>query len=239
MFDIGARIKHRRQQLGFSAEKVAELVGVSPATMYRYEKNEIASMGTDKLLPIANALGVSPAYLMGWEDVPNSSPLPTNLIPASALTRKSIPLIGNVAAGEPIFAEESYDTYLDIDSDCRVDYALRVKGDSMYPTYQDGDVIYIRQQPDVSPGQVAVVLVDDSATLKHVYHDRRTGEVSLVSDNPDYPPMHYYPDDGLPIRILGVPVGFTRMYTAARNQRTLTARELESRVIRRRKSAEE
>jgi len=236
---LGDRIRVLRKQQNMTLEELGDAVGVRKSTVRKWESGEIANMRRDKIALLASALHVSPSDLMGWKDGTTAPALPTNLIPASALTRKSIPLIGNVAAGEPIFAEESYDTYLDIDGDCRVDYALRVKGDSMYPTYQDGDVIYIRQQPDVSPGQVAVVLVDDSATLKHVYHDRRTGEVSLVSDNPDYPPMHYYPDDDLPIRILGVPVGFTRMYTAARNQRTLTSRELESRAIRRRKSAEE
>lgn len=235
MASFGAALKALRLEKGYTLDELAALAGTSKQVLSRYENDQRAPK-VSAASKLASVLGVSLDALIGSTTAPA---LPTNLIPASALTRKSIPLIGNVAAGEPIFAEESYDTYLDIDSDCRVDYALRVKGDSMYPTYQDGDVIYIRQQPDVSPGQVAVVLVDDSATLKHVYHDRRIGEVSLVSDNPDYPPMHYYPDDGLPIRILGVPVGFTRMYTAARNQRTLTARELESRVIRRRKSAEE
>ena len=68
MNDIGLRIKHRRKELGYSAEKLAELVGVSPATIYRYEKNEIANMGADKLRPIADALSTPPAALMGWED---------------------------------------------------------------------------------------------------------------------------------------------------------------------------
>ena len=70
MSDIGARIKHRRKELGYSAEKLAELVGVSPATIYRYEKNEI-NMGADKLQPIADALSTTPAALMGWDDEPD------------------------------------------------------------------------------------------------------------------------------------------------------------------------
>ena len=67
MNDVGTRIKHRRKELGYSAEKLAEMVGVSPATIYRYEKNEIANMGADKLRPIAKALGTTPGALMGWE----------------------------------------------------------------------------------------------------------------------------------------------------------------------------
>lgn len=68
MNDIGSRIKHRRKALGYSAERLAEMVGVSPATIYRYEKNEIANMGADKLRPIADALSTTPGALMGWAD---------------------------------------------------------------------------------------------------------------------------------------------------------------------------
>ena len=68
MNDVGNRIKHRRKELGYSAEQLAEKVGVSPATIYRYEKNEIANMGADKLQPIADALSTTPGALMGWDD---------------------------------------------------------------------------------------------------------------------------------------------------------------------------
>lgn len=66
--DIGKRIKARRKELGLSAEQVAELMGVSPATVYRYESNYITNMRVDKLTPIANALKTTEAYLLGWTD---------------------------------------------------------------------------------------------------------------------------------------------------------------------------
>lgn len=117
-------------------------------------------------------------------------------------------MIGAVAAGEPILADESYDVY--VDSPVKADYALRVQGDSMEPTYLDGDIVYIRVTPDVTDGTVAVVLIDDSACMKHVYHI--PNGVQLVSDNPKYPPMiRIYPEYDV-IRILGAVVGYTRMY---------------------------
>ena len=64
--DIGKRIKARRKELGLSAEQVAELMGVSPATVYRYESNYITNMRVDKLTPIAKALNTTEAYLLGW-----------------------------------------------------------------------------------------------------------------------------------------------------------------------------
>lgn len=69
--NIGERIKQRRKEIGLSAEQVAEKLGVAPATVYRYESNDIANMRIDKLEPIAKALNTTPAYLMGWEESEN------------------------------------------------------------------------------------------------------------------------------------------------------------------------
>ena len=65
---VGQRIKRRRKQLNMSAEELAEKIGRSPATMYRWEKGEIDKMDSSVLLPIADALFTTPAYLMGWTD---------------------------------------------------------------------------------------------------------------------------------------------------------------------------
>ena len=64
----GERIKARRKELGMNAEALAKRCGVSPATIYRYEKGDIENMGTDKLIPIAEALSTTPAFLMGWDN---------------------------------------------------------------------------------------------------------------------------------------------------------------------------
>lgn len=66
--DIGERIKKRRKEIGLSAEQIAEKLGVSPATIYRYESNDIMNMRIDKLEPIAKVLRTTPAYLMGWDE---------------------------------------------------------------------------------------------------------------------------------------------------------------------------
>ena len=78
--DVGERIKNRRKQLGLSAEQIAAELGVSPATVYRYESNEIMNMRIDKLEPIAKALHTSPAYLMGWSEETSSAAEDTNLV---------------------------------------------------------------------------------------------------------------------------------------------------------------
>ncbi|NBH61601.1 XRE family transcriptional regulator [Anaerotruncus sp. 80] len=80
--DIGKRIKARRKELGLSAEEVAERMGVSAATVYRYESNYISNMGVDKLTPIATALKTSEAYLMGWTNNKSEIDNPSDLTDA-------------------------------------------------------------------------------------------------------------------------------------------------------------
>jgi len=78
---VGDRIRDRRKELGLSAERVAELMGVSPATIYRYESSAIMNMGIDKLEPIAKVLNVHPGYLMGWTDEQGETLKPEELWP--------------------------------------------------------------------------------------------------------------------------------------------------------------
>lgn len=155
---------------------------------------------------------VRKAYAMqqaAWEDsknIPPSEPLPANSI---LVKRVQIPMLGGIAAGEPIFADQQYDTYVESDADLDCTYALRVDGDSMEPTVRYGDIVFIRQQEDVDDGRIAAVLVDDSATLKRVYHI--PNGLQLLSDNAaKYPPRTVTFDDYDCIRILGLAVAFKR-----------------------------
>lgn len=113
-----------------------------------------------------------------------------------------------MAAGEPIYSPEELGVY--VDSPMAADAAITVQGDSMTPTYLDGDVVYIKCRPDVPEGAVAVVFMDDEATLKHVYK-RPTG-LTLISDNPTHAPIMVEFEDYNSVRIFGVPVGYTRIY---------------------------
>lgn len=205
---IGERIKKRRKEIGMSAETLAERIGKSPATVYRYENGDIRNLDSRSLLPIADALGVTPGILMGWEE--EKEALPSNVRLISDLHVQRVPMIGEVAAGEPIYAPEDWPVYVDAPVKC--DAAITIKGESMLPNYLPGDVVYIRCTPDVPEGTVAVVFLDNEATIKHVYK-RPTG-LTLISDNPEYPPLMPEFEDYNRVRVFGVPVGFTRMYKA-------------------------
>ena len=269
----GERIKERRKRMGLSAEALADRVGVSPSTMYRYENGDIskidadildriaselqttsayllgrnvfsvqrmdalrvekglsdddleltlgmrtgylrllrrpgASPSTSVLTQMADVLGCSVDYLMSRADSPQPEALPAGVIPISSLHRQRIPLIGSVAAGEPIYDPEELGVY--VDSPVDADAAITIKGDSMAPGYQDDDIVYIKCCPDVPEGMIAVVFLDDEAVIKRVY--KRSTGLTLVSDNSAYSPIIAEFEDYTNMRIFGVPVGYTRIY---------------------------
>ena len=157
----------------------------------------------DAMQRLADLLGVTIADLT--DDQNARTPLPAGLSPVWV---RRIPIIGHVAAGVPIMAEREYEEYEDDTYGIACDYVLRVEGDSMEPRILDGDVVYVRQQPDVDDGQIAVVGVDDSVTLKVVYH--MPGGLQLVSLNPKYKPMIYTQDNTDYLAIIGKAVAFKR-----------------------------
>ena len=187
---VGERIKARRKEIGLSAEQVAKELGVSPATVYRYESNDIMNMRIDKLEPIAKALHTTPAYLMGWEEDKYS--IPSNAIPIDFKNLKRIPILGRIAAGVPIYAEENIEGYTYTDLNGGHEYfGLRVRGDSMDAAgIKDGYVVIIRRQDIVDNGQIAVCLIDgEEATLKRFSQLGNTVTLMPQSTNPDHRPF--------------------------------------------------
>ena len=205
MPSIGDRIKQRRLEIGLSVDQVADKIGKNRATVYRYESSEIEKFPIDVLTPLAEALRTTPAYLMGWDDSAQA-PTPSNIIPMPE-TRKN-PLVGTIACGEPILAEENIEEYVSIPKDLAGDFALRCKGDSMINArIFDGDIVYIRSQDTVENGEIAAVLIDNEATLKRVklYDDH----ITLEPENPMYKPLSYWGEEMNEVRILGKAVAFT------------------------------
>lgn len=191
---VGERIKERRLELGLSVDEVAKQLGKNRATIYRYESDEIENLPLAILEPLAKVLGVSPAYLMGWER-------------DTSLNFKKVPLLGEIAAGEPIYAIEQNGIYIEVNGDAPIDFCLRVKGDSMIDArIQDGDLVFVRRQNIVENGEIAVVLIDGEATLKRFY---KNGDgIILKPDNAKYQPKFYTASDFKDVRILGKAILF-------------------------------
>lgn len=208
----GERIRERRKKLNMTADILAERVGVSRATIYRYESGDIERAPANLLPLLAEELRTNLAYLLGLDDDPSpmlslhSAPRPDNIIPMPAT--RELPLLGNIACGEPILAEENLDGTISCPEHVAADFALRCKGDSMINArIFDGDIVYIRQQPSVDDGQIAAVLIGDEATLKRVrlYSDH----ISLEPENPRYRPIVLWGEEMSQVRILGLAVAFT------------------------------
>lgn len=208
---IGENIRRCRRDLDMTLEEVAIKVGVTRATIQKYENGIISNIPSDKIELLAKALQTTPAYLMGWEtrDGETSRPLPSNVTPLQPM--RKIPLLGQIACGTPILAEQNIEDYIDLPGHIHADYALRCKGDSMINAgIRDGDVVYIREQPEVETGQIAAVIVDeDEATLKRFYYDG--ANIQLVAENPRIPPMVFPGQEVARVRVLGRAVAYTHI----------------------------
>lgn len=198
---VGSRIKEMRKSRKMTLKELGEHIGLSESNTKRYEDGQIKTVGIDIIKKIALALDVPASYLTGWEDIPQYQKL-SNYVP---IAKKKIPLLGEIAAGQPIYTDEHIEEFLPVDDELHADFALKIKGDSMINAQiNDGDIVFIRQQSDVDNGQIAAVLIDDSATLKRVYH--MNGGLQLQAENPKYPPMIYSKNNCDECRILGLAV---------------------------------
>lgn len=210
MSSLSSILKQRRKELGLTLAQIADMMGVAEATVQRWESGNIKTVRHEKIGKLAEILKVSPAALMGWEN-PRvsdsfSDSLPDNIIPMPNTYR--VPLIGTIACGQPILAVEEADETVEVPEYIHADFALRCKGDSMINArIFDGDIVYIKKQPQVENGEIAAVLIGDEATLKRVrlFEDH----ISLEAENPMYKPIVLWGNDMNTVEILGKAVAFT------------------------------
>lgn len=154
----------------------------------------------DKIELLANYFGISKSDLV--EDASQNESNIVNMKQVKEM--RSIPVLGDIACGDPITAVENIQGYRDEVADTLPTgelFYLHCKGDSMAPTIPNGAYVLIRQQPDVEDGEIAAVLVngDAEATLKRI--KRQGSLVMLMPDNQSYNPYVVTPDN--PARILG------------------------------------
>ena len=167
MANIGQKIKERRIALGMTQEDLAFKMGYrSKSTINKIELG-INDIPQSKIIQFASVLHTTVAYLMDWEEAPQNTLIYEKLGISPIPQKKKLPLLGNVACGEPIFAEECVEGY--VDADMEADFCLRAKGDSMINArIHDGDIVFVHQQDAVDNGEIAVVLIEDEATIKEL-----------------------------------------------------------------------
>lgn len=211
MAKFSDRLRLLRTNKDLSQADFAKQIKVSKSSINMYERGE-REPSFMLLEKIADYFNVDMDYLLGKSDVVNknasiiSQTFPTNIAPMPE-TRK-IPLVGTIACGQPILAEQNIEEYISIPRHLAGDFALTCKGDSMINArIFDGDIVYIRQQDTVDNGEIAAVLIDGEATLKRVrlFEDH----ISLEPENPQYRPIVLWGEEMNTVRILGKATAFT------------------------------
>lgn len=139
--------------------------------------------GQEKVFILSKALNVDPAWIMGL-DVPMRKHSPR----IESEVTNQIPLIGTIAAGKPILAEENIEDYFTIDNKIKADFALKIKGDSMVGAgIFPNDIVFVRQQCDLENGEIGAILIENEATLKKFYKDENT--IILQAENDTFKPI--------------------------------------------------
>ncbi len=199
-------LRELRKARGLTLEEVAQRLGTSKQTIQRYETGIISNIPRDKVEALARVLGTTPAALMGWGEGSADLSSYNNI---SSITFKKIPVLGSIACGEPIYAEEEHESFVSTDFTLDADFCLRACGDSMIGArIYDGDMVFIRKQDSVDNGQIAAVIINDEATLKRVYYYPDEGKLILSPENPKYPPLVYIKNELNSIKIIGKAVAF-------------------------------
>lgn len=197
--DMGDKIKQLRLERGMTLEQLGDAVGVGKSTVRKWENGIIANMRRDKIEKIANALHVSPGYLMGWEDLE-----PETLAGLRPIKPVRLPVLGSVSCGELKYASEDFEGYVDADQDVDADFCLIAKGDSMINIgVYDGTVVFVRRQDTVDNGDVAVVIYEDDATLKRVFYYPEQNLLVLHAENPRYKDITFVGPQLDAVRIIG------------------------------------
>lgn len=201
-------IKREREKAGISQTDFAKMIKVTKQTLYKYEQGIITNIPSNKIEEIANALGLSPSYIMGWED--------TTEEPAPKRKGVVIPVLGHVAAGIPIeMIEDIIDTE-EIPEDMAKHgeyFALKIKGDSMTPSINNSDVVIVRQQEDAENGDIVIATVNgNDAVCKRL--KKYSDGLSLISLNPAYEPLYFNTSEiqGTPVKIIGKVVELRRKF---------------------------
>lgn len=212
--DFASRLSQALEARGMKAADLSKKTKVAEGTISCYINGRYEAK-QNRVQVFAEALDVNPAWLMGY-DVPMEAersqpasaprPIPKGFEPMPKM--KKIPLVGSIACGTPILAQQNIEKIVDVPENIRCDFSLICHGDSMEGAgIHDRDVVYIRIQPEVENGEIAAVRIGEEATLKRVYY--QNGTLTLMPANAAYAPMVYTGPELNNVQIEGKAVGWT------------------------------
>ena len=210
------RLREGLDLRGMKQIELATRSGISKYSISHYLKGDWEGK-PDAVYEPARALNVSEAWLMGY-DVPaeRSAPkvsvqldkkptIPPGFMPLPKM--RKVPLIGAIACGDPITAIQNREGDVNAPVDMRCDFALKCQGESMIGAgIHDGDVVYIRIQPEVENGEIAAVRIGEEATLKRVY--LHNDYIELRPENPAFESIIRRREEMNDVQIEGKAVGW-------------------------------
>ena len=218
MATFAERLKSLRREKGWSQQRLADELELSKSSVNMYERGE-REPGFETMEAITDLFNVDMNYLYGRTDIkiadpivldhsaaPAPRPIPKGFEPMPEMDM--VPLVGRIACGTPITAEQNVERIVCVPSKWRSTFTLTCKGDSMEPRIHDGDLVAIRKQPEVENGEIAAVRIGEEATLKHVYLHENF--IELRPENPAFNSIILSREDMNDVVIEGKAVGLCR-----------------------------
>lgn len=210
MSTFSERLKLLRSEKGWSQQRLADELGVSKSSVNMYERGE-REPSFETTEAIADSFNVDMDFLYGRSPVRLKNPIirpsiPDGFEPMPEMS--TVPLVGQIACGNPITAEENIEDTVSVPATWHADFTLRCVGNSMEPRIQDGDLVAIHSQPLVENGEIAAVRIDCEATLKRVY--LYSDRMVLQPENQAYAPIVLVGDEMNTVQIEGKAVGLCR-----------------------------
>lgn len=213
MAAFSERLKELRISRGLSQVELSKNLGISKGAVNNYE-HSVREPKLEMLEAIADYFNVDMDYLLGKSDIPNRALIKEyyntkEFENISPISNQKIPILGEIACGQPIYANEEKDSYIEAGTNIKADFCLKCKGDSMIGArILDGDIVFIKQQSSVENGEIAAVVIENEATLKRVYYYPEEQTIHLLAENPKYKPIVYTGITLNQIHILGKAVAF-------------------------------
>jgi repressor LexA len=204
---IAENIKRIRLEHGLSQTELGKIAGVSDKAVSTWELGiKVPRMGAVEKM--ANYFGIAKSVIVDdVQPTPTKQPtIPPGFEPMPAMD--VVPLVGRIACGTPITAEENIEQMVCVPSRWHSTFTLTCKGDSMEPRIHDGDLVAIRSQPEVENGEIAAVRIGEEATLKHVYLHENF--IELRPENPAFSSIILNREDMNTVVIEGKAVGLCR-----------------------------
>lgn len=210
MSEIYNRIRMRRQELGWTTDELAKRMGYKDRSSISKIESGKADIPQSKVKAFADVLDTTVSWLLGIDETREtasiSQPIPKGFQPMPVMD--VVPLVGRIACGTPITAEQNIDRMVCVPSNWHATFTLTCQGASMEPRIHDGDLVAIRKQPEVENGEIAAVRIDGEATLKHVYLHENF--IELRPENPAFDSIILSKEDMNTVVIEGKAVGLCR-----------------------------